>query len=184
MEYRALCKLCSGLVALVDDAFVVEALLDDLAVLPGLHGITSTMALATPPRRTQTEMAGAGPAPSAPVAAPSNSSSGAVAEGALMSLLRSARDHDPALAIALAREGNRRFPGSADAPERASILIHALAKQGFSSEARGEAEEMVNRYPDSAWVHEIEQFTGARRHRNIRVGSNGELHYVESAPPI
>lgn len=68
-----------------------------------------------------------------------------------MTLLRSARDNDPALAIALAREGNRRFPGSSDAPERGSILIHALAEQGLSSEARGEAEDMVNRYPDSAW---------------------------------
>jgi len=92
-------------------------------------------------------------------------------------------DKDPALAMALAREGNRRFSASSDAAERSSILIHALAEQGFSSEARGEAEEMVNRYPDSAWVREVEQFTGARRHRDIRAGSNGELHYVKSAPP-
>jgi hypothetical protein len=104
-------------------------------------------------------------------------------EAALMRLLRSAQRNDSALAIRLAREGNRRFPRSSAAAERAAILIHALAEQGRSSEARGEAEDMVNRYPDSAWVREVEQFTGARRHRNVRVGPNGELQYVDPASP-
>jgi hypothetical protein len=135
-------------------------------------------------RRTRTGAAAAAPAPTAAAAVPANSSFGGFDEEALMSLLRSARGNDLALAIALAREGNRRFPGSSAAAERGSILIHALAEQGLSSEARGEAEAMVNRYPDSVWVHEIEQFTGARRHRNIRVGPDGELQYVEPAPPI
>jgi hypothetical protein len=103
------------------------------------------VSITAPPRRTRTEAAGAGPVPATPVAAPSKSSSGGFDEAALMSLLRSARDNDPALAIALAREGNRRFPGSSDAPERGSILIHALAEQGLSSEARSEAEDMVSR---------------------------------------
>ena len=101
-----------------------------------------------------------------------------------MRLLRSAQDNDPALAIELAREGNRRFPGSPDAPERASVLIHALAEQGHSSEARGAAEDMVNRYPDSAWVREVERFTGAHRHRSRRLGPNGELYSVDPAPRI
>lgn len=100
-----------------------------------------------------------------------------------MDLLRSSQGSDPALAIELAREGNRRFPASPAAPERASILIHVLAEEGLSSQARGEAEDMVNRYPDSAWVREVEQFTGARRRRNIQVGPNGELHYVDPPPP-
>lgn len=121
--------------------------------------------------------------PTAPVGPPSNSSSGTGSdEEELMSLLRSARDNDAAFAIELAREGNRRFPESPAAPERASILIHALAEQGLASEARGEAEAMVNRYPDSAWVREVERFTGARRHRDIQVGPDGELRYVGPAP--
>ena len=89
-------------------------------------------------------------------------------EAVLMARLRSAGGSDAALAIVLARSGNRRFPDSPEAPERASILIHALASQGLSSEARGEAEYMVNHYPDSSWVREVEQFTGAHRHRNLR----------------
>jgi hypothetical protein len=98
-------------------------------------------------------------------------------EAALMAELRRIKDSDPARALELCRTGKQRFHDSADAPERESILIHALASQGLPSEARGEAEDMVNRYPDSPWVREIEQFTGAHRHRNVRVNAEGQLEY-------
>ena len=98
-----------------------------------------------------------------------------------MARLREAAGREPALAVALAREGNRRFGKSADAPERTAILIHALADLGRSMEARGEAENMVNDYPDSQWVREIERFTGAHRHRNVRVSDAGVLEYYD--PP-
>jgi hypothetical protein len=92
-----------------------------------------------------------------------------------MARLRDVKDTDPALAVELAREGNRRYPEGDGAPERASILIHALASQGLSSQARGEAEDMVNRYPDSEWVREVERFTGAHRHRNLRLSKTGAI---------
>jgi hypothetical protein len=98
-------------------------------------------------------------------------------EAALMTELRTFKDTDPEFAIERAREGNRRFPDSADAPERSSILIHALATASRASEARGEAEDMVNRYPDSEWVREIERFTGAHRHRNVHLNENGQLAF-------
>ena len=98
-------------------------------------------------------------------------------DGQSMARLRSVVDGDPSLVIERARDDNARFPGSPNAPERAAILIHALARQGRASEARGEAEGMVNRYPDSSWVREIEEFTGAHRHRNIRVTASGALEY-------
>ncbi|HXJ21375.1 MAG TPA: hypothetical protein VMT03_14180 [Polyangia bacterium] len=104
----------------------------------------------------------------------------ALDEARLMARLRSAAQTDPPLAIALAREGNRRFPDSADAPERTSILVHALAATGQSMQARGEAEAMVNRYPDSQWVREVEQFTGAHRHRNVRVNDAGQLEFYDA----
>jgi hypothetical protein len=100
-----------------------------------------------------------------------------MSESALMTELRTFKDSDPEFAIERAREGNQRFPDSADAPERSSILIHALAAAGRSSEARGEAEDMVNHYPDSEWVREIERFTGAHRHRNVHIAANGQLAY-------
>jgi TolA-binding protein len=118
------------------------------------------------------------PAPSAATGAASAPTSEApMSESALMSELRTFKDSDPEFAIERAREGNQRFPDSADAPERSSILIHALANAGKASEARGEAEDMVNRYPDSEWVREVERFTGAHRHRNVHVDANGQLAY-------
>jgi hypothetical protein len=98
-------------------------------------------------------------------------------EAHLMERLRGIKDSDLSRAVDLAREGNRRFPNSHDAPERASILVHALAGQDKPSEARGEAEFMVNHYADSTWVREVEQFTGAHRHRNIRVTDAGVVQY-------
>jgi hypothetical protein len=98
-------------------------------------------------------------------------------EAQLMARLRQLAGHDPAGAVAVAREGNRRFPDSPDAPERTSILIHALAEQGEAMKARGEAEQMVNHYPDSDWVREIERFTGAHRHRNLRITDAGVMIY-------
>jgi hypothetical protein len=87
-------------------------------------------------------------------------------EAGLMERMRRLRGSDPELALELAREGNARFPNSAAAPERASIIIHALAELGRLSDARGEAEQMVNEYPDTPWAREIEAFTGAHPHRN------------------
>lgn len=95
----------------------------------------------------------------------------------LMDELRRFKDTDPQFAVDRAREGNARFPNSADAPERTSILIHALSALGQTAEARGVSEDMVNRFPDSTWVREIERFTGAHRHRNLSVDSTGRLAY-------
>jgi hypothetical protein len=119
-----------------------------------------------PPPETATA-----PAPVHPSAAPEPAP-----EIRLMEQLHGARAAGKhALAIQLAREGNLRFPESSFAPERHSILIHALADNEQRSEARGEAEFMVNHYPDSDWVREIERFTGAHRHRNSRLNDAGEL---------
>ncbi|HVY39329.1 MAG TPA: hypothetical protein VHM31_15400 [Polyangia bacterium] len=101
-------------------------------------------------------------------------------EARLMARLRAAAESDPPLAIKLAREGNRRFPRGADVAERTSILIHALSANGQAMEARGEAERMVNDLPDSAWVREVERFTGAHRHRNVRINDAGALEYYDA----
>ena len=98
-------------------------------------------------------------------------------EAVLMAHLREVARTDSALTIEIARAGNKKFPDSPDAPERYSILIHALTTQNQISEARGEAEYMVNHFPDSSWVRGIEGFTGAHRHRNIRVNDAGQLEY-------
>lgn len=96
-------------------------------------------------------------------------------ESVVMARVREAAQSDPELAIQLARAANLRFPDTALAPERHSIIIHALAGQGKAGKARGEAEYAVNHYPDGPWVREIEAFTGAHRHRNLRVNDAGVL---------
>ncbi len=98
-------------------------------------------------------------------------------EKVLMARLREVAKTDSAAAITLAEDGNRRFPDTTDAPERESILIHALANAERRNEARGRAEFMVNHYPDSDWVRQIEAFTGAHRHRNLGVTDAGQLIY-------
>jgi hypothetical protein len=113
-------------------------------------------------------------------AAPSASAQAMVArmsESVLMARLREVAKTDSAQAIEIARAGNKQYPDSPDAPERTSILIHALVTQNKLSEGRAEAEYMVNHYPDSSWVREIEGFTGAHRHRNIRLNDAGQLEY-------
>jgi len=122
------------------------------------------------------------PPPSADSASPARAPAaiaprGSLDESTLMDRLRAIEHSDPVLAVELARRGNRLFPESADAPERSSILIHALSRQGYASEARGEAEDMVNRYPDSSWVQEVEAFTGAHRHRSVRLNEAGALEF-------
>jgi hypothetical protein len=90
----------------------------------------------------------------------------ALDDASLMARLRQVQDSDPVLAYQLAKEGQRRFPQSADAPERAALAVKALARQGKRSEARGEAEVMVSTYPNSPWAREVEMHTGAHPHRN------------------
>jgi len=146
-----------------------------------------TAAAPTPPPAPQPTPPAPAPGPVAaaqntppPAPPPSVSAETAVArmnEAVLMARLREVAQTDPAQAIELARAGNKKFPDGPDAPERASILIHALVTQNQLSEGRAEAEYMVNHYPDSKWVREIEGFTGAHRHRNIRVNDAGQLEY-------
>jgi len=66
-------------------------------------------------------------------------------------------------------------PAFIDESARAAAAIRALAARGALSDARAQAERMVNDLPDSEYVREIERFTGAHRHRNIRVGESGVL---------
>ena len=102
----------------------------------------------------------------AAVPASSPSPDAALDESSLLAQLRSLVDVDPARAYELARRGLTLFPNSSSAPEMAALAVKSLARQGKRSEARGEAETMVNQYPDSPWAREVERHTGAHPHRN------------------
>lgn len=145
---------------------------------------------AAPPSAAPAPAAAAHPSPPAPAAAAPNTRPDAappppsvqamvarMTEAVLMARLREVAKTDSAQTIEIARAGNKQYPDSPDAPERTSILIHALVTQDRLSEGRAEAEYMVNHYPDSSWVRDIEGFTGAHRHRNIRLNDAGQLEY-------
>ena len=111
-------------------------------------------------------------------------------QGELQTLIAAHADvgNCPAKAVALARlpvggPGLESVPAlpslqqvSSSAKHSAS-LVHLLAAAGDSARARAEAEDLVNRYPDSDLVREVERFTGAHRHRNLRTGANGQLTF-------
>jgi len=105
-----------------------------------------------------------GTAPSVPSAPPLAPSASWAGEAALMARLRLIEDRDPAVALALAREGNALYPNSSESAERAMVVVKSLARQGELAEARGEAERMVNLYPGTRWAREVEQQTGAHPH--------------------
>ena len=86
-----------------------------------------------------------------PAAAPAP----AIAESALMSAIRDLGASDPARALELARDGNRRFPRSADAAERSWTICKSLAALGRSSEAQVEARTLVHKYPDTTWASDV-----------------------------
>jgi hypothetical protein len=88
-------------------------------------------------------------------------------ESELLERLRKAQDTDDfMLSYELAREGQRRFPDSPNAPEIAAMVVKSLARQGKASEARAEAETMVNKYAGTSWAREVERHTGAHPHVN------------------
>jgi hypothetical protein len=115
------------------------------------------------------------PSPSTTAPPAGSEASAPLSESVLMARLRNVAGSNFPLAVELARAGNGRFPDSPNAPERASILIHALAAEGLARDARGEAEYAVNHYPDSSWVQELERFTGAHRHRNLILTDGGVI---------
>lgn len=78
-------------------------------------------------------------------------------ESALMAKLNALGASDPAQALALAREGNRRFPHSGDAAERSVTICKSLAALGRFEEARDEARRLVQNYPDTPWALDVQR---------------------------
>jgi hypothetical protein len=64
---------------------------------------------------------------------------------------------DPEASLALAREGNARFPDSPDAPERGWIVVKALTNMRRFDDAHAEAEVMVSKYRGTSWAADVER---------------------------
>lgn len=73
---------------------------------------------------------------------------------------RALQESDPAQAVALAGEGNRRFPGGTFAQEREAIAIAGLVRLGRLPEARTRAGAFLASYPRSTFAERIRSLTG------------------------
>ena len=73
-------------------------------------------------------------------------------EPGLMTQLRRLVDNAPGRTIELAREGQKRFPGRPDEPERSWMIAKALVSLGRFEEACDEARRLVRTHRDNVWA--------------------------------
>jgi hypothetical protein len=120
--------------------------------------------------------AAAAPGPiadSIPVAAPAPASAGASAalsvappatasEEELMDRLRADVDADPRTAVALAEDGERRFPSGRSGDERALLKMRALVHMDQIVVAREAAGRFFEQYPESPYGRLVFKLTGMR----------------------
>lgn len=108
--------------------------------------------------RASGERTSGAPAGSAAAAAPAGAPRHA--ETALTEEVRALVDTDPAAAVAIAEEGERRFPDGALADERSYLKMRALVHLGRIGLARGEAEVFFERFPGSSFGEDAFRLTG------------------------
>jgi len=141
---------------LIAGAAVVAVFWRSRSVSPALTSADDAPGTASGPKHDASPSPSPSPiaaAPSQPVAAPPRRDApAALSEPALMATLREMGGTAPLRSIELAREGQRRFPNSADAPERAFIVVQSLVNLRRFHEARDEARDMVRKYPDNQFA--------------------------------
>jgi outer membrane protein assembly factor BamD (BamD/ComL family) len=73
----------------------------------------------------------------------------------MMQQLRELQGSAPLLALRLAREGNERFPNSPEAAERTWHVVKSLTDLGKFDEAREEARQMIQAFPNTSWADDV-----------------------------
>jgi hypothetical protein len=96
-------------------------------------------------------------------AASSGTPSTFATEVELGSALAATWETDPARALALSEEGEKRFGESPRAVERRLYEIKALVKLGRIGSARTKAERYLAAYPPGPMTNEVERLTGVHR---------------------
>lgn len=76
--------------------------------------------------------------------------------------LRAVVDASPEAAVALAEEGDRRFPSGPYGDERAFLRMRALVHLDRIGIARDAARQFYERHPDSPLAHSVFRLTGMR----------------------
>jgi hypothetical protein len=100
-------------------------------------------------------------------------------EGELLDAMRAEMAANPAHALRLAREADRRFGESPHADERGRIAIESLVRLNEIAQARDEAEPFVRKYRGTEQARYVENLTGVHprpsRPAGARPGPNGGL---------
>jgi hypothetical protein len=78
-------------------------------------------------------------------------------DDALMEKLRALAGKDPQQILQLARAANARDPNGPHAAERAWMVVKSLTDLERYSEAKDEAQTMVNRYPGTSWSMDVQR---------------------------
>ena len=81
-------------------------------------------------------------------------------EPSLMARLHDQLQPNPASALALAEEGERRFADSPRVEERSALAIQALINLDRIGAARSRAYQFLARYPDSPYSAQVAAMTG------------------------
>ena len=81
-------------------------------------------------------------------------------EPALMEKIRSGAKSNPAAALALTEEGERRFGNSAYAEERRAVAIQTLIDLNRIGAARSRAYPFLERYPEGPYSAHVAAMTG------------------------
>ncbi|HEX6275666.1 MAG TPA: hypothetical protein VFZ53_21645 [Polyangiaceae bacterium] len=84
-------------------------------------------------------------------------------ESELLKALSTSWKSDPARALSLAEDGDRRFAESPRAVERRLYEIKALVELGRIGKARSKAERYLELYPPGPMTDEVERLTGVHR---------------------
>jgi hypothetical protein len=106
------------------------------------------------------ELPSADRAGAAPVAAALTEIDGKPTEGELLALMRAELTANPARALRLAQEAERRFGETPQAAERGRIAIEALVRLNDVAKARDEAELFVRTYRGTDHARYVERLTG------------------------
>lgn len=120
------------------------------------------------------------PSPPPPTAAASPSPAGAAKmadEGELLAEMRAALTADPAQALRLARDAERRFGETRHAAERGRVAIEALVRLNDIAEARNQAEPFIRKHRGTDQARYVESLTGVHPRpsgpREARTGPSG-----------
>jgi hypothetical protein len=157
---RAKTLILAGVVAMVCVVALGWSVAQRRAATPAALEPADPVGGASPPVTRVPRPAAAAPA-AAPVDAPGAPVTASKAsEGDLMAAMRADLVTNPARALQLARDGERRYGDTRYAAERGRVAIESLVRLNQIAEARDAAEPFIRKYRGTDHARYVENLTG------------------------